>query len=104
MRARDASIAALVCAAIWAVCSVLPTGLTTCVGLPFAIAGFSLALWALNKNRRTPEDGASRLASGALVLGGLGCAWQVVVLAIAGTVLGGLLVTAFQTLQATPTP
>jgi hypothetical protein len=104
MRARDASIAALVCAVIWAFCSVLPTGLTTCIGLPFAIAGFSLALWALNKNRRAPEGGVGWLAGGALAFAGLGCAWQVVVLTIAGTVLGGLLVTAFQALQATPTP
>jgi hypothetical protein len=104
MRARDASIAALVCCVIWAFCSVLPTGITTCIGLPFAVLGFGLAVWALSKNRTTPEPRVGVFAGVALMFGTIGCAWQLVVLTIFGALMGGVLAGVFQVLQATPTP
>ncbi len=68
MSARDMSLVALACAAVWAGFACIPSVATTCIGMPLGLLGLVLGVWSLIQNRGDREERVGLFAGGALAL------------------------------------
>jgi hypothetical protein len=68
MSARDMSLIALVCAAVWAGFAFITSVATTCIGMPLGLLGLVLGVWALIQNHGDREERVGLFAGGALAL------------------------------------
>jgi len=66
----------LITGGLWLIFSLLPTVITTFLGLPFAAITFGLGLWSRGAARREADAVGVRRATWGLSFGCLGCAWQ----------------------------
>ncbi|MBL8046438.1 MAG: hypothetical protein JNL09_07855 [Anaerolineales bacterium] len=72
----------LVTGGLWLIFSLLPTVITTILGLPFAAITFALGVWSRRAARREADGVGVRRATWGLSLGCLGCAWQMVAITL----------------------
>lgn len=68
----------LITGGLWLLFSLLPTAITTILGLPFAAITFGLGWWSRGAARREADGVGVRRATWGLSFGCLGCAWQMV--------------------------
>jgi hypothetical protein len=96
-------------AILWIIFSaLLPTPITTFIGVPFAITALLAGWYSRRESRKQADQSGARRATWGLGLTCAGCVWQVIYLTILGgiglTLLlggGGALLHA---IQGTPTP
>lgn len=72
---------------VWLAFSLLPTALTTFVGLPFAVMALGLGWWSRQTAQQASDPAGTRRASWALGLGCAGCLWQAAVFSLFVTAL-----------------
>lgn len=94
----------LIAGGLWLMLSVLPTMVTTFIGLPFAALAFGLGGWSLLAARRSRDGVGERRANWAIGLSCLGCVWQVVALTLLSGALLASVPALLHYLQGTPTP
>jgi hypothetical protein len=79
--------ASLITGALWLIFSLLPTGITTILGLPFMALAFGLGWYSRRAAKREADGVGVRRATWGLSLGCAGCAWQIVALTLTITAL-----------------
>jgi len=72
----------LIAGGVWLAFSLLPTVLTTFLGLPFAATAFGLGWWSRQAAQHSGDPTGARRASWALSLGCAGCLWQAAVFSL----------------------
>jgi hypothetical protein len=77
----------LIAGVFWLALSLLPTVITTFLGLPFALTAFGLGWWSRQSAQQASDLAGARRANWALGLGCTGCVWQVVVVLVFITAL-----------------
>jgi hypothetical protein len=72
---------------LWLIFSLLPTGITTILGLPFMALAFGFGWYSRRAAKREADGVGVRRATWGLSLGCAGCAWQIVALTLTITAL-----------------
>ncbi len=101
---RWAAVFSLAAGAAWVLLSLSPTVITTFIGLPLAAIALIGGWVGGRASRRAGDRAGGWMALGGMGLGCVGCAWQIVVLAVFGGLIVGGAASLLDLWQATPAP
>ena len=99
----------LIAAVLWIIFSaILPTPITTLMGLPFACVALAAGWFSRRRSVHHGDQPSARRAAWGMGLTCAGCIWQVIYLSILGGVGLSLLISSvgilLKSVQGTPTP
>jgi hypothetical protein len=102
---RRLALSSLVAGGVWLALAVAPTMLTTLIGLPFGVYALAAGWLSLVRSKQAADRIGARLAGWGVGLGCAGFLWQVLYLAIVGSLLAASVAALITSLlKGTPVP